>query len=185
MTLTNEKSTTVATINNVQIVVVDQNQNYLVPIRPICEALGISFSKQLRKLKEDEFYNSVVSLRATTGADGKTYKISHLPLKYTLLWLGSINQANVAEDAREAVIKYKEACADALYRFFMGYKVYDEFRQAKMDEITAKQKEARHEFATAKTTIKRCNEEMEDILSLSYDEFLNDQFQYSLFKNEE
>lgn len=36
------------------------------------------------------------------------------------LWLGSINPANVAEKARQAVIAYRLECARVLYEHFTG-----------------------------------------------------------------
>jgi len=61
-------STVVARINQVNIVMVENGEKR-VAIKPICEALGVNYSTQLEKLKNDEFLNSVVGLRGTTGAD--------------------------------------------------------------------------------------------------------------------
>ena len=37
----------------------DENNRKLIPIRPICDALGIDEDVQNRKLKEDDFLSSV------------------------------------------------------------------------------------------------------------------------------
>jgi hypothetical protein len=66
---TTQHATTVATINNVKIVVMEDGKMPLVPIRPICDALGIQFAAQLNKLKSDDFFVSTISLRDTVGAD--------------------------------------------------------------------------------------------------------------------
>ena len=116
---TTQNATTVATINNVNIVVMQDGKMPLVPIKPICDALGVDYSGQHQKLKDDEFYSSTMGLSPTVGADKKVREMASLPLKYALLWLGSINPKNVAPDAKESVMRYKEACANALYDHFL------------------------------------------------------------------
>ena len=60
---------TVTKVNEVMILVGNDPER-LVPIKPICKALGIDYSSQLSKLKEDRHLNSVMVLSTTTGADG-------------------------------------------------------------------------------------------------------------------
>lgn len=56
-------------VNNVDIVATSDEQ--LVPIRPICDALGIDYKAQWQKLKDDEDLSSTMVLSTTVGADGK------------------------------------------------------------------------------------------------------------------
>ena len=93
----------------------------LIPIKPICEALGIDYSTQLKKIKEDEDWSSVMGLSPTTGADGKIYEMCCISKKYILAWLLSINPANVKPEARQAVREYRNLCYDILYNYFFGY----------------------------------------------------------------
>ncbi len=105
------------TINNVDIVVTDDAQ---VPVKPICEALGVAYERQFSKLKEDEDFSSVITLRVTTGADGKQYEMVCLPHQFIYGWLFTINPKNVKPEAKESVRKYRKACYDALYHHFNG-----------------------------------------------------------------
>lgn len=116
----NQSSAVIAKINNQEIVVLGSNEERLIPIRPICDALGIASNKQVEKIKEDEILGSVATLRVSTGADGKQYDMFCLPLQYIFGWLFTINPKNVNEDAREAVTKYRQECYDVLYRHFFG-----------------------------------------------------------------
>jgi hypothetical protein len=59
---------TLSVINEIKIV---QLSNNLVPIKPICQALGIDESTQRKKLNEDDFFNPVTVLSTATGADKK------------------------------------------------------------------------------------------------------------------
>lgn len=92
----------------------------LIPIKPICEALGIDYSTQLKKIKEDEDWSSVMGLSPTTGADGKIYEMCCISKKYILAWLLSINPANVKPEARQVVREYRNLCYDILYNYFFG-----------------------------------------------------------------
>ena len=108
----------IARVNNVDIVSTSDEQ--LVPIRPICEALGIDYSRQLKKIKDDLDLCPVVGETPTTASDGKTYKMVCLPVRYIFGWLFTINPNNVAPEAKEAVRNYRRSCYDALYDHFMG-----------------------------------------------------------------
>lgn len=100
----------------------------LIPIRPICDALGVAYHGQYMKIKDDQFLASVVMLSITTGSDGKRYEMVCLPLQYIFGWLFTINPANVSEEARPAVEKYRLECYDALYNHFARA------RQRQLDE---------------------------------------------------
>ncbi len=104
-------------INGISIQVCDDDE-HSVPIKPICQALGLAFSPQRTKIAEDEILGSVVTLSVTTGADGKSYEMVCLPEKYVYGWLFTINPQNVSEEARPNVIKYRRECYDALYDYY-------------------------------------------------------------------
>ena len=123
------KETLITRINDVAIAATSNEQGeVLIPIRPICDALVVSYERQYRKVCDDEFLSSVVALRATTGADGKKYEMVCLPLQYVFGWLFTINPANVSEEARPAVKRYRLECYDALYNHFTRA------RQRQLDE---------------------------------------------------
>lgn len=73
-----ETTKTIARVNDVQIQMIDNGQK-LIPIKPICEALGISHQKQYEKLKSDEILSSTVTLRVTVGADEKEREMLCIP----------------------------------------------------------------------------------------------------------
>ena len=108
---------TVAKINDVSIVVIENGKS-LVPIRPICDAIGVDYSAQLQKIKSDEILGSVVRLSLSTGTDKKQYEMFCIPFKYVFGWLFTINPKNVKPEAQQAVIRYKMECYNALYNYF-------------------------------------------------------------------
>lgn len=110
--------TTIVTINNIDIVASNENNQVYVPIRPICEALGVNYSSQLEKIKSHPILAPVVPLRGTTGADGKQYEMMCLPLEYVFGWIFTINPNNVNSEARTELIRYQTECYHALYNYF-------------------------------------------------------------------
>lgn len=105
------------TINNVDIVVTDDN---LVPIKPICEALGVDNEGQRQRIERDEILTSVAFMTKATGKDGKTYDMIALPIKYVFGWLFTIDLSRVNPNIRDIVVKYKRECYETLYNHFNG-----------------------------------------------------------------
>lgn len=108
----------IARVNNVDIVATSDEQ--MVPIRPICEALGIDVESQRKKIQDDEDLSSTAVLSTAVGADGKERDMLCLPIRYVFGWLFTINPKNVKPEAQEAVRAYRRRCYDALYSHFFG-----------------------------------------------------------------
>ena len=108
----------VARVNDVDIIATTEEQ--LVPIKPICEALGVNYTTQIEKLKKHPIYGSTVPLRGILAADGKLREMSCLPLRLISGWIFSIHPDNVKEEVREHLIEYQLKCNDVLYDYFFG-----------------------------------------------------------------
>jgi hypothetical protein len=108
----------VATINNVAIVVIDGNQK-LVPIKPICEILGIDAKAQRDRINRDEIYSSIGVMTTSVGADGKDREMLCLPIEFISGWIFSIDTSRVSEEAKPNVIRYKMECHKVLYQHFI------------------------------------------------------------------
>lgn len=92
----------------------------LVPIKPICEALGIDNKSQQDTIKNHPIWGSTVVLSTSVGGDEKQREMLCIPLKYAFGWLMGIDARSVKPDAYESVIVYQEAAYAALYdRFFL------------------------------------------------------------------
>ena len=109
---------TIVRVNNVDITATSDEQ--LIAIRPICEALGIDYSRQVKKIKDDPDLGSTVGVTPTVAADGKQRDMLCLPVEFIFGWLFTINPDNVNGEAREAVRRYRMECYRALFRHFTG-----------------------------------------------------------------
>lgn len=172
-------SKVVAKINNVEILIFDTSEK-LVPVRPICDALGVAHQPQFERLKSDPILNSVVTSSMSTGADGKQYEMTCLPLKYVFGWLFRIDSRNVKEEARESVLKYQTMCYDALYDYFTGYAMFVEERQRAIDVQLDVVKQARKEFRTANTTMRDAELALDKLRTFTFDDYRASKMQLTI-----
>lgn len=174
------KTKTVATINHQSILVI-QNGQKLVPIKPICEALGVNDRSQRSKIESDEILGSVGVLSTSTGKDNKSYEMFCIPYKYVFGWLFTINPKNVKEEARESVIKYRMACYDALYQHFTDTQEFLEQKQLAIEKQTLIAQEANKEFSGARIKKKDAEEKLLKVTTYSFNQWLSDNRQLNLF----
>lgn len=112
--------TLISKINGVDIVTVDRDGEIFVPIKPICDAIGIDVDAQRNKLNADEFFNSTTAIITAVAADDKEREMYCIRLRDVYGWLATINPGKVASEAREIVTRYRRECYDVLYEHFTG-----------------------------------------------------------------
>lgn len=181
-----EKSTktTVAKVNNYEIVVIENGEKY-VPIRPICEALGIDFSVQLKKLKEHPIFGSTVVMNTTVGADGKEREMATILFEFVFGWLGQIDPRKVRENVRESLIRYQLECYHALYNHFTRFADFIEQKQHLIEEQLVIVEEAKSNFKNAKSILDEANTKLNAIRKLTLDDYDAEKCQLKLFTDNE
>lgn len=106
-------------VNGKPVQVVYHDNNYYVPIKPICEILGVNYTSQAKKIKDHPAFSpSVIHIKGITATDGKQYSMSVIPLELFGGWVFSIHPNNVSEEIREHLIDYQKACNRVLYETF-------------------------------------------------------------------
>lgn len=98
------------------IAVINADGRRLVPIKPVCESLGIDADGQRRKLDQADW--AVTELVSATGADGKTYNMVALDSDHLPMWLATIQVGRVAADARPILLAFQREAAKALRDYF-------------------------------------------------------------------
>lgn len=159
----------IAKVNDVLILVLEKEK--LVPIKPICDALGVAYEPQFQKIKDDDILSSTVTLSVIVAADGKQREMTCLPLEYAFGWLFSINHKNVKPEAQEAVKKYKMECYHALYKHFTEYSTFMEERQKAIDESLAKIEVTKKNFNSAKAQLQEEQEELNEARKMNFNEW--------------
>jgi len=161
-------TTTLARVNKVNILLIENGDKY-VPVKPICDALGIAHQAQIEKIKNDEILSSVVTLRVTTGADKKQYEMVCIPYRFVFGWLFSINPKNVAPEARESVLKYKLECYNVLYNHFTAHAEFYEYKQAIVHQKNEELKRIRTEFNTAKARLDDAKKDFDEAMDMNFE----------------
>jgi len=75
---------------------------FYVPIRPVCEILGLAFSPQHRKLTRPNATTLPPRKIMTLGADGKSYEMFCLSWTDFIWWLIGLDGRHLKEEARAA-----------------------------------------------------------------------------------
>lgn len=159
---------TIAIVNQVQLQLIE-NGDKLVPVRPICEALGIDSKVQRTKINDDDFLSSVGVLSTSTGSDGKQYEMFCLPLKYVFGWLFTINPKNVKEEARDTVQRYRLECYDVLYRHFTEHAEFIEQKDKLTDKYLEAFRAEQEHFKNAKTRMEEARKQLDEVRKASFD----------------
>ena len=87
-----------------------------VPVKRLCEHLGIDHNRQTSKLQKDARFNC--RHMSATGNDGKYYKMLCLPLDEIEGWLLSISANKVRPDLRDKLVRYQKECFDVLNAYW-------------------------------------------------------------------
>lgn len=170
---------TIARVNKVAIVAGNDSQK-LVPIKSICEALGIDFSNQYKKIKEDDDLSSVMVLSTITDSSGRPSEMVCLPLEFIFGWLFTINPKNVKPEAQEAVRSYRMECYRALYSHFTAYSRFNEEKQAILSDEFEKYQELQANFNQAKKDLAESKKRMNLAKDLTFEEWEEKQKQMTL-----
>ena len=170
---------TIAKVNNQSILIIeDLSKEKLVPIRPICDALGVDFEGQRQRISRDEILSSTAFMTKAVGADGKDREMVCLPMKFVFGWLFTIDTSRVNEEAREAVITYKLKCYDVLYNYFVEYSDFVEARAKAMDRQLEIYQDLQRKFKEARFSMDEAKKKLNMAREITFDKFRTVKAQY-------
>lgn len=135
-------------VNGVAITVFQKDEQYLVPIKPICRALGIDDKAQRAKILEDEYLAQTVVISTSVGADGCHRETFSLPLFFIPRWLFSINPKKAVPEAMDKLIEDKWGCYQILYNKFFGSFIESSIMSERAREIRKKIEDEENRLAS-------------------------------------
>lgn len=103
-----------------RIFLLEQDGEPFVPMKPICDALGLDWKSQHRKLTSGD--RDWRCGHMTIPSAGGPQEMLCLPLMLLPAWLFSVSPARVKPELKDKLIAYQAECADVLWRHFMGEK---------------------------------------------------------------
>jgi hypothetical protein len=170
-----------AKVNGIAIQAIEENRNKLIPIKPICEALGIDEDAQRRKLYDDDFLGSTAVLSTVVAADGKQREMVCLPYEFIFGWLFTINPKNVKPEAQEAVARYRIECYRVLFHHFTQMADFITQKNGKIEELLDAYQETQTEFHTAKNRMADAKNELNRVRKITFEEWQAENSQLKLF----
>ena len=93
----------------------------LVPVKPICDALGVAWSGQRQRINRDPVLSQVARGARVTrspGAGGGTQEMLCLPLEFLNGWIFGISASRVNNEIRDRLVRYQMECYAVLYEAF-------------------------------------------------------------------
>ncbi len=104
------------------LVKVDDTPQVYVPVRPICDRLGLNWSGQLQRIRRDPILDEValsVLVPTTPNEGGGSQEMICLPLDFLNGWLFGINVNRVNEEIRPLLLRYQRECYRILAAAFL------------------------------------------------------------------
>lgn len=160
----------IAKINNIEIAV-SNDESQLVPIKPICDALGIDFSRQLQKIKDDEDLCSTMGVTPIVAADGKIREMACLPIEFVFGWLFTINPKNVKPEAEAAVRDFRMKCYHALFLYFVAPQTFLAEKQKLMEYEITEYQDCQRRFKDAQKLMAEAKARLNKITSYTIEEW--------------
>jgi len=104
----------------------EEGEQVFVPLRPICDYLGVTWPGQFERIKRDAVLSEEAMSVSVTLTDidpeskrPHTSEMLALPLGFLNGWLFGINANRVKEEIRENLIRYQRECYKVLARAFL------------------------------------------------------------------
>ncbi|CAI2429640.1 P22_AR N-terminal domain [Serratia proteamaculans] len=123
----------VVSFRNQPMQAIQRDGSVFVVMRPVCEGIGLDWAAQTVKLKRMRDKFSCCDI-ATTGSDGKRYKMLCIPLRKLNGWLFSVNPEKVHPEIKDNLIAYQEECFEVLHDHFTKGEAAHPRRQSTMQQ---------------------------------------------------
>lgn len=98
-------------------VVTGAEGEHLVAMKPICEAIGLQWEAQLKRIKRHPVLSQGMSIMDTPSAGGDQ-ESTCLPLDYLNGWLFGVDASRVRPEIRERLVQYQRECFTALAAYW-------------------------------------------------------------------
>lgn len=121
----------------------DGQETVYVPIRPLCDFLGIAWTAQRQRILRDPVLSEEMRpVIVTITGTGQKVETLCLPLDYLNGFLFGINATRVKEEIRERLIRYQRECYKVLAEAFQEGRLtadptFDQLLQSDSDSVEA------------------------------------------------
>jgi hypothetical protein len=96
----------------------DEQGTIWVPVRPLCDSLGVAWTGQRQRIMRDPVLAEAVQFVRVTRTNAGNPNTLALPLKYIRGWLFGINATRVKPEIRDKLIQYQKEIYEVIDRAF-------------------------------------------------------------------
>lgn len=107
------KQIATVTFHGTPLTVITQDDQQLVAMKPIVEAIGLDWRAQLQRIKRHPVLSQGVVIITTPSVGGEQHT-NCLPLDYLNGWLFGVDVNRVREEIRDTLIQYQRECYQVL-----------------------------------------------------------------------
>ena len=139
------KKETLAVVNGVNIICFTNTEEKLMPIKPICNALGVDYDAEIMNIQNLGLGDM---LEDFNDGEWESHGTSLLAMKYVLGWVANVKREDTILECKVLCRKYIHECIAAISDYAFGTKEqhaqYEEKLlkvQAMLDEIEAEENE--------------------------------------------
>ncbi|MFQ5433531.1 MAG: phage antirepressor N-terminal domain-containing protein [Anaerolineae bacterium] len=134
-------------------------QEIYVPIRQICDYLGLAFAGQRTRINRDPVLSESVQIINITSqsAKGGNPNILCLPLKYLPGWLFGISASRVKPELQDKIIRYQRESYDVLWEAFQEGRLTAEMA---LDDLLASDTPAAQAYKMAAAIMKMARQQL-------------------------
>ena len=173
------KELSIYTDHNHRIHLVEHEGMRYLPIKPLCELMGIDYKKQVAKLKKHYLTSGQLgTLRVPNSKDGKTYEMTCLPFIFAAGWIYAIDAK--ATNNPDKVAQTQALVIMAMYRDMEVPRIVQQQKIAEYERIDTLIKEQRLNFRNAKATIQDLERAKDNIKTMSNEEWIEQSQQLAL-----
>lgn len=151
-----------------------ENGHRMVPVRTVCQIIGVDFTRQDGWLKSHPIYGQLYNPMPTVGADNKARTMNCLSFFDLFGWLNSITQKGRKEGSYEKQLAFMAWLRE---RHMEIYKAIDVYRQENQYELELMEKkqglldemdEAQENLRALRSDLKKLNQSIEEVRSKRY-----------------
>ena len=133
----------------------ESERQVYVPVRPICDFLGVDHSAQLRRIRRDpvlsEELTPCVVVTATQGQPDQRREVQCLPLDFINGFLFGINATRVKDSVQDRLLRYQRECYKTLAEAFQEGRLTAE---PSLDQLVRTGSEAAQAYQMALAVVK-------------------------------
>lgn len=119
---------------NLNLPVVEHDGQKWVPVRPICEVLGVHPQRQMARVEQDERFNRCQL--ALVAADGKERQMMFIPLIQLEAFLFTINiRASQKPEVRSRLLSFQQHVVTLIHQIFNGQHMNSDVVNMLMEQI--------------------------------------------------